>query len=209
MFTDGVTAGAIYFTSPLSLPFVLEQLVPALRVDARRRRPRHHRRHRRLIPGWADRPAPEVCGRHSYRNRQGVCSKLLPDLLRQTFGPRTPKCLPQTSWRGSGAAAGGGGEADRVDRAGAGAAEDRRHLGQRPAGVVQVVDQQAGPRRWSADHGEHAADVLLLVVAVLQRLLRRPFVDADDACRRRAARSRRRDGRRSRRSDRRAPTAPT
>jgi iron complex transport system substrate-binding protein len=30
VFTDGVTAGAIYFTSPLSLPFVLEQLVPAL-----------------------------------------------------------------------------------------------------------------------------------------------------------------------------------
>ena len=30
MFTDGVTAGAIYFTSPLSLPFVLEHLVPAL-----------------------------------------------------------------------------------------------------------------------------------------------------------------------------------
>jgi iron complex transport system substrate-binding protein len=29
VFTDGVTAGAIYFTSPLSLPFVLEQLVPA------------------------------------------------------------------------------------------------------------------------------------------------------------------------------------
>jgi iron complex transport system substrate-binding protein len=30
VFTDGVTAGAIYFTSLLSLPFVLEQLVPAL-----------------------------------------------------------------------------------------------------------------------------------------------------------------------------------
>ena len=30
VFTDGVTAGAIYFTSVLSLPFVLEQLVPAL-----------------------------------------------------------------------------------------------------------------------------------------------------------------------------------
>lgn len=30
VFTDGVTAGAIYYTSPLSLPFVLEQLVPAL-----------------------------------------------------------------------------------------------------------------------------------------------------------------------------------
>ncbi|HWL42239.1 MAG TPA: iron-siderophore ABC transporter substrate-binding protein [Ilumatobacter sp.] len=29
VFTDGVTAGAIYFTSPLSLPFVLEQVVPA------------------------------------------------------------------------------------------------------------------------------------------------------------------------------------
>ena len=29
VFTDGVTAGAIYFTSPLSLPFVLEQIVPA------------------------------------------------------------------------------------------------------------------------------------------------------------------------------------
>ena len=30
VFTDGVTAGAIYFTSPLSLPYVLDQLVPAL-----------------------------------------------------------------------------------------------------------------------------------------------------------------------------------
>ena len=30
VFTDGITAGAIYFTSPLSLPFVLEHLVPAL-----------------------------------------------------------------------------------------------------------------------------------------------------------------------------------
>ncbi|HEU4841444.1 MAG TPA: iron-siderophore ABC transporter substrate-binding protein [Ilumatobacteraceae bacterium] len=30
VFTDGITAGAIYFTSPLSLPFVLEQLVPAM-----------------------------------------------------------------------------------------------------------------------------------------------------------------------------------
>lgn len=30
VFTDGLTAGAIYFTSPLSLPFVLERLVPAL-----------------------------------------------------------------------------------------------------------------------------------------------------------------------------------
>lgn len=30
VFTDGTTAGAIYFTSPLSLPFVLEHLVPAL-----------------------------------------------------------------------------------------------------------------------------------------------------------------------------------
>ncbi len=30
VFTDGVTAGAIYFTSPLSLPFALDQLVPAL-----------------------------------------------------------------------------------------------------------------------------------------------------------------------------------
>lgn len=29
VFTDGVTAGAIYFTSPLSLPFVLDQIVPA------------------------------------------------------------------------------------------------------------------------------------------------------------------------------------
>lgn len=29
VFTDDITAGAIYFTSPLSLPFVLEQLVPA------------------------------------------------------------------------------------------------------------------------------------------------------------------------------------
>ena len=30
VFTDGITAGAIYFTSPLSLPFVLEHLVPAM-----------------------------------------------------------------------------------------------------------------------------------------------------------------------------------
>ena len=30
VFTDGITAGAIYFTSLLSLPFVLEHLVPAL-----------------------------------------------------------------------------------------------------------------------------------------------------------------------------------
>ena len=30
VFTDGLLAGAIYFTSPLSLPFVLEVLVPAL-----------------------------------------------------------------------------------------------------------------------------------------------------------------------------------
>jgi iron complex transport system substrate-binding protein len=30
VFTDGITAGAIYFTSPLSLPFVLDHLVPAL-----------------------------------------------------------------------------------------------------------------------------------------------------------------------------------
>jgi iron complex transport system substrate-binding protein len=30
VFTDGVTAGAIYFTSVLSLPYVLDQLVPAL-----------------------------------------------------------------------------------------------------------------------------------------------------------------------------------
>ncbi|MDQ0727579.1 iron-siderophore ABC transporter substrate-binding protein [Microbacterium sp. W4I20] len=30
VYTDGVTAGAIYFTSPLSLPYVLDSLVPAL-----------------------------------------------------------------------------------------------------------------------------------------------------------------------------------
>ena len=30
MFTDGETAGAIYFTSPLSLPYVLDSLVPRL-----------------------------------------------------------------------------------------------------------------------------------------------------------------------------------
>lgn len=30
VFTDGITAGAIYFTSPLSLPYVLDQVVPAL-----------------------------------------------------------------------------------------------------------------------------------------------------------------------------------
>ena len=29
VFTDGLSAGAIYFTSPLSLPFALEALVPA------------------------------------------------------------------------------------------------------------------------------------------------------------------------------------
>ena len=30
VFTDGVTAGAIYFTSVLSLPYVIDKLVPAL-----------------------------------------------------------------------------------------------------------------------------------------------------------------------------------
>ena len=30
VYTDGTTAGAIYFSSPLSLPYVLDQLVPAL-----------------------------------------------------------------------------------------------------------------------------------------------------------------------------------
>jgi iron complex transport system substrate-binding protein len=30
VFTDGLTAGAIYFASPLSLPYVLDRLVPAL-----------------------------------------------------------------------------------------------------------------------------------------------------------------------------------
>lgn len=30
VFTNGMLAGAIYFTSPLSLPFVLDHLVPAL-----------------------------------------------------------------------------------------------------------------------------------------------------------------------------------
>jgi iron complex transport system substrate-binding protein len=30
VFTDGLTAGAIYFTSPLSLPYALDKLVPAL-----------------------------------------------------------------------------------------------------------------------------------------------------------------------------------
>ena len=30
VYTDGVTAGAIYFTSPLSLPYVIDALVPAL-----------------------------------------------------------------------------------------------------------------------------------------------------------------------------------
>lgn len=30
VYTDGVTAGAIYFTSPLSLPYVIDSLVPAL-----------------------------------------------------------------------------------------------------------------------------------------------------------------------------------
>ena len=37
VFTDGVTAGAIYFTSPLSLPFVLDSLVPALETAVRGR----------------------------------------------------------------------------------------------------------------------------------------------------------------------------
>jgi len=32
VYTDGTTAGAIYFSSPLSLPYVLEQLVPALKT---------------------------------------------------------------------------------------------------------------------------------------------------------------------------------
>jgi len=32
VYTDGTTAGAIYFSSPLSLPYVLEQLVPALKA---------------------------------------------------------------------------------------------------------------------------------------------------------------------------------
>ncbi|MDZ7932280.1 MAG: hypothetical protein U5N21_20400 [Rhodococcus sp. (in: high G+C Gram-positive bacteria)] len=30
VFTDGVTAGAIYFTSVLSLPYVIDKLAPAL-----------------------------------------------------------------------------------------------------------------------------------------------------------------------------------
>jgi iron complex transport system substrate-binding protein len=30
VFTDGLSAGAIYFTSVLSLPLVLEEVVPAL-----------------------------------------------------------------------------------------------------------------------------------------------------------------------------------
>ena len=30
VYTDGITAGAIYFTSPLSLPYVIDSLVPAL-----------------------------------------------------------------------------------------------------------------------------------------------------------------------------------
>ena len=35
VYTDGLTAGAIYFTSPLSLPYVIERLVPAFeQVDA-------------------------------------------------------------------------------------------------------------------------------------------------------------------------------
>ncbi|MDQ1179701.1 ABC-type Fe3+-hydroxamate transport system substrate-binding protein [Rhodococcus sp. SORGH_AS 301] len=29
VFTDAITAGAIYFTSPLSLPYLLDSLVPA------------------------------------------------------------------------------------------------------------------------------------------------------------------------------------
>jgi iron complex transport system substrate-binding protein len=32
VFTDGTTAGAIYFSSPLSLPYVIDQLVPALKT---------------------------------------------------------------------------------------------------------------------------------------------------------------------------------
>lgn len=32
VYTDGTTAGAIYFSSPLSLPYVLEQLTPALKT---------------------------------------------------------------------------------------------------------------------------------------------------------------------------------
>jgi len=30
VYTDATTAGAIYFTSPLSLPYLLDRLVPAL-----------------------------------------------------------------------------------------------------------------------------------------------------------------------------------
>ena len=45
VFTDGVTAGAIYFTSPLSLPFVLEQLVPALASTLAGEGPADDRRH--------------------------------------------------------------------------------------------------------------------------------------------------------------------
>ncbi len=48
VFTDGVTAGAIYFTSVLSLPFVLEQLVPALESVVAGDRPGHDRHRHRL-----------------------------------------------------------------------------------------------------------------------------------------------------------------
>ncbi|MFT4157402.1 MAG: iron-siderophore ABC transporter substrate-binding protein [Microbacterium sp.] len=41
VYTDGVTAGAIYFTSPLSLPHVLKTLVPALETAVNGQGPAH------------------------------------------------------------------------------------------------------------------------------------------------------------------------
>ena len=40
MFTDGVLAGAIYFISPLSLPYVLDRLTPQLEAAVAGKAPR-------------------------------------------------------------------------------------------------------------------------------------------------------------------------
>ena len=40
VFTDGTLAGEIYFTSPLSLPYVLERLTPALAQAVKGESPR-------------------------------------------------------------------------------------------------------------------------------------------------------------------------
>ena len=40
MFTDATLSGAMYFISPLSLPYVLERLTPALAAAVEGRQPR-------------------------------------------------------------------------------------------------------------------------------------------------------------------------